>query len=71
MKIIPLYRYTRADGGIDVSPIKPDADYTDLYRLVADEGKALTQDGIDTYMCIDTASAEGWFEVDYVEDETA
>lgn len=63
MELIKLYRYTRPDGGIDVSPIIPNTDYTELVRIVADEGKMLTQDGENFTGCIDTDSAEGWHEV--------
>ena len=37
MQIINLYKYTREDGGVTVSPIKPDCEYTDMVRLVADD----------------------------------
>lgn len=67
MQIITLYRYTRPDGGISVSPIKPNVEYTEMVRLVADEGKALT-DGTNTTMCIDVSSAEGWTEIDAPKD---
>ena len=64
MKTITLYRYLREDGGVTVSPNKPDVEYTTLARLVADEGKALTQDGEKFTSCIDVDSADGWYEVD-------
>lgn len=67
MQTITLYRYTRPDGGISVSPIKPNAEYTEMVRLVADEGKILT-DGTNTTMCIDVSSAEGWTEIDAPKD---
>ena len=67
MQTITLYRYTRPDGGISVSPIKPNVEYTEMVRLVADEGKALT-DGTNTTMCIDVSSAEGWTEIDAPKD---
>ena len=67
MKIITLYRYKRGDGGITVSPIKPDVEYTELVRLVADEGKSLTKDGENLYGVIDQDSADGWYEVDIPE----
>lgn len=67
MQTITLYRYTRPDGGISVSPIKPNVEYTEMVRLIADEGKALT-DGINTTMCIDVSSAEGWTEIDAPKD---
>lgn len=64
MQIIKLYKYERADGGVTVSPVKPDCEYTEMVRLVADEGKVLTMDGEDFTSCVDTDSAEGWYEVD-------
>ena len=63
MQIINLYKYTREDGGVTVSPIKPDCEYTDMVRLVADEGKVLVKGEITT-TCTDVASVEGWEEVD-------
>ncbi len=64
MKIKPLYRYEREDGGVTVSPIKPDCEYTEKVRLIADEGKVLTLDGENLYRCLDVESTEGWYEVD-------
>jgi hypothetical protein len=69
MQTITLYKYTRADCGVTVSPVKPDCEYTEKYRIIADEGKALTQDGVDLYDCTDVASVEGWYEVDAPEEE--
>ena len=69
MQIITLYRYERDDGGTTVSPVKPDCEYTEMVRLVADEGKVLTQDGENFTYCIDTDTAEGWYEVDAEEHE--
>lgn len=62
MQTINLYRYTRSDGGITVSTIQPDAEYTALYRLVADEGMLLT-DGITTTSCVDTTDVSVWSEI--------
>ena len=59
---IPLYRFTRPDGGVTVSPVKPDTAYTELTRLVADEGCILT-DGITTTTCVDTDKPAVWTEV--------
>ena len=67
MQIITLYRYTRPDGGISVSPIKPNVEYTEMVRLIADEGKALT-DGTNTTTCTDVSSEEGWTEIDAPKD---
>lgn len=63
MTVITLYRYERADGGITVSPNKPDCEYTERYRLIADEGKYVTKNGIDLYSAIDTDSVDGWREI--------
>lgn len=38
MQTIPLYHYTSPDGGVTVSKVKPETEYTELARLVADEG---------------------------------
>ena len=65
MQTIALYKYTREDGGVTVSPVKPDCDYTEMYRLVADEGKVLIKEGLDgRFSCADTLTTEGWEEVD-------
>lgn len=64
MKNIPLYKFQRKDGGITVSPNKPDCEYTISYRLVADEGMMLTKDDEHFYSVIDTDIVEGWREVE-------
>lgn len=69
MQIIELYRYIRPNGGATVSPIKPDTDYELRYRLIADEGMALTKDGIIT-TCVDVVSADGWTEIEHEEGVT-
>lgn len=63
MQIVPLYRYMRTDGGVTVSPSKPDGEYTSMYRIIAGDGMLVTLDGIDTYPCIDTNVADGWYEI--------
>lgn len=63
MQIITLYKIIRADGGITVTPNKPDEYESILYRLVADEGKELIKGDIKTE-CIDTDNSEGWIERD-------
>jgi hypothetical protein len=63
MQIINLYKYTREDGGTTVSPIKPNCEYTEMYRLIADEGKVLVKGEIET-TCADVESVEGWTEID-------
>lgn len=67
MEKITLYKYTRADGGTTVSPIKPECEYTEMYRLVADEGKVLT-DGETITSCTDTTEVDKWQEVDAPEE---
>ena len=67
MQIINLYRYTRPDGGVSVSPVKPVGEYESMYRLVADEGMALTKDGENLTSCADVESVEGWYEVESAE----
>ena len=64
MQTIILYKYIREGGGVTVSPVKPDAAYTEMYRLVADEGKVLTQEGLNYTTCVDTETTIGWYEVD-------
>ena len=64
MQIIKLYRYVRDGGGITVSPVKPDGeDYAMRYRLIADDGKAITSGTIVT-TCIDVESADSWYDID-------
>lgn len=73
MKIIKLYCYERDGGGVTVSPVEPDVPYTEMYRLVADDGMELTNGEI-TSSCVDTETIEGWEEVpalEEVEDGTA
>ena len=59
-----LYKFKRDNGGVTVSPNKPDVSYTLCYRLIADERKALTLDGTDLHDVVDTDSVDGWYEVD-------
>ena len=67
MKIKLLHRFLREDGGITESLNKPDGvKYTTRYRLIASDGKLLT-DGIMETFCIDVDSAEGWTEIDDLE----
>lgn len=66
MQKIILYRYTRQDGGVTVSTVKPDTECTEMTRLVADEGYSLT-DGNTTTSCIDTDNPDVWSEVEETE----
>jgi len=63
MRKITLYRYTRPGGGVTISPVKPDGEYTALYRLIADEGRTLT-DGVNHAECVDTDNPDAWEEAD-------
>jgi hypothetical protein len=69
MQTIMLYKYIREGGGVTVSPVKPNVEYTEMYRLVADDGKVLTQDGENFTICVDVESVDGWDEVDAPEEE--
>ena len=64
-----LYRYKRDNGGTTVSTEKPiDKEYTELIRLIADEGFILVK-GEDKAFCRDVDSIEGWTEVEYIPEE--
>lgn len=63
MQKITLYRYTRPDGGTTNTPVKPDCEYTILYRLVADEGNTLSN-GKEETACVDTEIPEEWSEIE-------
>lgn len=60
MKRKTLYRYIREDGGVTVSLVKPeDREYTKRYRLIAEDGMAITNGEIITEV-IDVESYKGW-----------
>lgn len=64
MQIIPIYKFIREGGGVTVSPIKPEnTEYTEMQRLIADEGKILTN-GEKQTSCADVESVDGWEEID-------
>lgn len=64
MQVINLYRYLRPNGGVTNSIEKPEGiDYSIKYRLIAEDGKLLTN-GSDSTECIDVDSTDGWFEID-------
>lgn len=71
MDTIPLYKYERVGGGVTVSPNKTEnTEYTEMYRLVADEEKLLTNDGGKKCTpCIDVETVDGWEEIDNPEYE--
>lgn len=62
MIIKTLYRVIN-NGKVTVTPIKPSHnDYTETYRLIADEGMVIT-DGANTYCCVDTDEPEKYSEI--------
>lgn len=68
MQTVALYKYERENGGLTVSPIKPDnITYTIGYRLLADEDKAITN-GTTITTCADVDSAEGWSDCELPEE---
>lgn len=69
MQTIILYKYKRRGGGVTVSPVKPSVKHTEMYRLVADEGKVLT-DGETVTTCVDTNDVDAWTEIDNAEKVT-
>ena len=68
MTVKKMYRFKRADGGVTVSPIKPECEYTEMSRIIADNGKVVTKDGVNCYGVVDTKSTEGWYEVNAPEE---
>lgn len=61
-----LYRYEREPGCVTVSTEQPtNVEYTEIYRLIADEGKVLTKGNIVTN-CVDTDNTTGWTEIDEI-----
>lgn len=58
-----LYRYKRGERCVVVSPEKPDCEYTETYRLIADEGKILTEGDIFAPV-VDTDAPDIWTEID-------
>ena len=64
MRVKPLFRYKREDDKIVDTPIKPEYEYTTRVRMIASEGKALTNDNKTFYLVKDADSTEGWIEID-------
>lgn len=64
MQIKPLYEFKRADGGVTRSLEKPTGDYAELYRIIADEGKAVSKDGEKLFCVIDTDNPDEYYEAD-------
>lgn len=60
-----LYRFKINNHTVD-SLIKPDGEYIERLRLIADEDKLLTKDGEKTYTVIDIDKPEqpSWYEIE-------
>ena len=69
MQIINIYRVIRPDGGVTVTPNKPDSYDKVMYRIVADEGKELVNGDMRT-SCADVVSTDGWVEVEAQSEES-
>ena len=74
-----LYKIIRANGTIKITPNAPSEDAEPVkVRLIASEGKAVTKDGTNLFICVDepimagegsieeriNATCEPWYEVD-------
>ena len=69
MQVVTLYKYNREDGGVTISPIKPETiAYTEKVRLIADVDKVLTN-GVTVVECVDVDSVDGWTEIDTPTDD--
>ena len=64
MTVKKLYRTKRVGGGTTVSPVEPTGEHSVLFRVIADEGKAVTKDGVNLYACLDVENASGFYEVE-------
>lgn len=69
MNVKMLYRYTRADGGVSVSPVEPQQEYTVLYRVIAEKGMSLARNGQVFGPVVDTEAQDGWSEVETPKEE--
>ena len=70
MQKIQLYKVEREDGGYDITPKRPQGDYTlHGFRLIADEGKILVNGDIQAF-CIDTLEPDEWEEIDAPDEDS-
>lgn len=71
MKRKNLYKYEHDGGGYTISPEKSpeEKDFWRRYRLIADEGKAITNGEIITQV-IDVKSYAGWRDCNLPPDDT-
>lgn len=68
MIIKELYKYTREGGGVTVSTEKPNCEYVEAFRIIAEEGKGITKDGTNIFCCIDVDDPSGWYEIEIEEE---
>ena len=65
MTIKNLYKIIRADGGVTISTAQPDGDYVPYLRLIADDGKVMTNGTIKAPVVDVPDGDQGlWQEVD-------
>lgn len=65
-----LYRVQHSNNVVSIGPEKPvDESYTESYRLIADEGKVIT-DGAHIYYCVDTDEPDKYTEINPPVEET-
>ena len=72
MTIKELYKYKEGNRTIvtpDPERVPKGVSVIQEFRLIADEGKAVTKDGENLYPCIDVKSIDGWYEVDAPEED--
>ncbi len=65
-----LYKFQRSDGGYTVSPVKPDCTYQVRWRLIAEEGMAITN-GETTVTVVDVihrSDCEAWADCELPEE---
>lgn len=65
MTIKNLYKIIRADGGVTISTAQPDGDYVPYLRLIADDGKVMTNGTIKAPVVDVPDGDQGlWAEID-------
>lgn len=65
-----LYKYQRPDGGYTVTPYKPEGSYQVRWRLIAEEGRAITNGEIITQAIdlLHRKDCEAWTDCDLPEE---
>ena len=65
MTIKNLYKIIRPDGGVTISTAQPDGDYVPYLRLIADDGKVMTNGTIKAPVVDVPDGDQGlWAEID-------